>query len=53
MLVQIKAMAKNKFIRGVKQKGNDEMYHLIMTPDALAKLKTDDDFIANLRSAPL
>lgn len=51
MLVEVKAMAKNKFIRGVKQKGNDEMYHVFMTPDALAKLKLDPDFIANLRSA--
>lgn len=51
MLVEIKALMKNKFIRGIKQKGNDEVYHLFMTPDALAKLKMDSDFIANLRSA--
>lgn len=51
MLVNMKAHAKNEFIRGIKQQGNDEVYHVFMSPDALAKLKLDPDFVANLRNA--
>jgi len=44
MLVEAKAYAKNKYIRGVKGPGNQEFYHVFMTPDGIAKLKLDADF---------
>ena len=51
MLVEMKAYAKTNFIRGIKADGNDEMYHVFMHPMALAQLKLDSDYLANLRSA--
>ena len=51
MLVQAKAYARSNFIRGIKGKGNQEYYHVFMTPEGIAKLKLDADFIANLRNA--
>lgn len=50
MLVELKARAKNRRIRGVRA-GGQEVYHILMHPLALAKLKLDSDFLANLRSA--
>lgn len=51
MLVEAKAMAKEKYIRGVRSGGGDEQYHIFMTPLGLAKLKLDADFLANIRHA--
>jgi N4-gp56 family major capsid protein len=51
MLVALKAYAKDQFVRGVKGEGGDEVYHVFMTPQAMAKLKLDPDYIANLRYA--
>ena len=51
MLVQAKAYAKTQYIRGIRGKGNEEYYHVFMHPLALAKLKLDPDYLANLRHA--
>lgn len=51
MLVQLKAYAKDQFVRGVKGEGGEETYHVFLTPQAMAKLKLDPDYIANLRYA--
>lgn len=51
MLVEMKAYAKTQFIRGIRGNGNEEYYHVFMTPQGIAKLKLDTDFIANLRNA--
>ena len=51
MLVEAKALAKEKYIRGVRSGGGDEQYHVFMTPLGLAKLKLDPDFLANIRHA--
>jgi N4-gp56 family major capsid protein len=51
MLVQAKAYAKDNYIRGVKEKGGEESYHLFFSPQAMAKLKLDPDYIANIRWA--
>jgi len=51
MIVKLKAFAKDNYIRGVRGKGNDELFHLFMTPQGMAKLKLDSDFIANVRNA--
>ena len=39
MLVALKAYAKERYIRGVKEAGGEETYHVFMTPTAMAKLK--------------
>ncbi|MGB0969434.1 MAG: N4-gp56 family major capsid protein [Mycobacterium sp.] len=51
MLVRMKAQAKDSYIRGVRGAGNQEMYHVFMSPQGLAALKLDPDFIANVRHA--
>jgi N4-gp56 family major capsid protein len=51
MLVQAKALAKTRMIRGVKGDGNEEYYHCFLHPLAMAKLKLDADYLANLRNA--
>lgn len=51
MLVQAKAKAKESYIRGIRGPGGDEMYHVFLTPTAMAKLKLDTDFLANVRNA--
>lgn len=50
MLVELKAYAKSRYIRGLRGDGGDEMYHVFLSPQAMAKLKLDPDYIANLRS---
>jgi N4-gp56 family major capsid protein len=51
MIVALKAMAKDQYMRGVKGAGGEETFHLFLTPQAMAKLKLDPDYIANLRYA--
>jgi N4-gp56 family major capsid protein len=49
MFVQLKAYAKDRYIRGVNGEGGEETYHAFLTPQAMAKLKMDPDYMANLR----
>ena len=49
--VQMKAYAKDHYIRGVRSKGGDEVFHVFLSPLAMAKLKLDNDFMLNLRHA--
>lgn len=50
--IQAKAYAKDNYIRGTVSKENgDEVYHVFMTPQAMAKLKLDPVFRDNLRHA--
>lgn len=51
MLVQLKAYAKDRYIRGIKESGGEECYHVFFTPQAMAKLKLDPDYMLNLRHA--
>lgn len=51
MLVEMKAYAKTQYIRGIRGQGNEEYFHVFMSPQGLAKLKLDSDFLANIRSA--
>lgn len=52
MLVDLKAKAKEEYIRGVRSgNGIDEYYHVFMTPSGMANLKLDTDFIQNVRNA--
>lgn len=51
MLVEAKALAKEKYIRGIKGPGGQEFYHVFMTPTGMAKLRQDSDYLANVRNA--
>jgi N4-gp56 family major capsid protein len=50
MLVEMKAYAKDRRIRPLKINGM-ESYYVFMHPRAMAKLKLDADFLANIRNA--
>lgn len=51
LFVQLKAYAKDHYIRGVKEAGGEETYHAFLTPTAMAKLKLDSTYLQNLRHA--
>lgn len=51
MLVELKAYAKDNYIRGIKGSGGDEVFHVFMSPQGMAKLKLDSDYLANVRNA--
>ena len=51
MLVLAKAQAKEQYIKGLRGKGGEEVYHVFMNPTGMAKLKLDPDYIANVRHA--
>lgn len=51
MLVDLKARAKENFIRGIRGPGGSEFYHVFMNPRGMAKLRQDADYLANVRSA--
>jgi N4-gp56 family major capsid protein len=50
-LVELKAYAKTQYIRGVRGPRGKETYHVFLDPIAMARLKLDPDYMANLRSA--
>ena len=49
MFVQLKAYAKERYVRGCNEAGNQECYHAFLTPTAMAKLKMDSNYMLNLR----
>lgn len=51
MLVKLKAYAKDNYVRGIKEDGGEETFHVFLTPQAMAKLKLDPTFLQNLRHA--
>lgn len=51
LFVQLKAFAKDQFIRGVKTGGGEEVFHVFLTPQAMARLKLDDTYMQNVRHA--
>lgn len=50
-IVNLKAYAKDHYIRGVRAKGGEETFHMFVTPQGMAQLKLDADFLANIRNA--
>lgn len=50
-IVQLKAYAKDNYIRGIRGAGNEEVYHMFVSPQVMADLKLDSDFLANVRNA--
>lgn len=51
MFVQLKAYAKSRYVRGVKEDGGEETYHAFLSPEAMAKLKMDSNYMLNVRHA--
>lgn len=51
MLVQAKAHARNQFIRPIRGGDGMEVYNVFMTPDGIARLKEDEDFMKAWRQA--
>ena len=49
LFVQLKAYAKDRYMRGVNGEGGEETFHVFLTPQANAKLKMDPDYMLNLR----
>ena len=50
-ILALKAYAKDNYIRGIRGAGNEEVFHLFVTPQVMADLKLDSDFLANVRNA--
>lgn len=51
MLVEMKAKAVNSYIRPIRTDDGVEIYNVFMTPDGIAALKRDPEFIAAWREA--
>lgn len=49
MFVQLKAYAKERYIRPIMGEGGEETYHAFLSPTAMAKLKMDNNYMLNLR----
>jgi N4-gp56 family major capsid protein len=47
--VELKAYAKDRYIRGINGEGGEETFHAFMTPQCMARLKMDQDYMHNLR----
>lgn len=50
-LVWAKAYAKDRYMRGIKTGAGEEVFHVFVTPTAMAQLKLDADYLANVRNA--
>lgn len=51
LFVQLKAYAKDQYLRGIKAPGGEEQFHAFLTPQAMARLKLDSTYMMNVRSA--
>jgi N4-gp56 family major capsid protein len=51
LFVQLKAYAKENYVRGIKESGGEETYHAFLSPMAMSKLKLDPVYRDNLRYA--
>ena len=50
MLVEAKAYAKDRRLKPLRGSNGRELFHVLMHPKAIAKLKLDQEFLANVRS---
>lgn len=51
LFVDMKAKLKDQKVRPIRGSEGKEMYHVFMTPQAMARLKMDPDYMQNLRHA--
>lgn len=51
LFVQLKAYAKDNYIRGIREDGGEETFHVFLSPQGMAKLKLDPTYLLNLRHA--
>jgi hypothetical protein len=49
-IVRLKALAKEKYMRGARVNGGDEEFLFIVGPRSMANLRLDPDFLANARA---
>lgn len=49
LFVQAKAYLKDRYVRGTRVEGGDEVYHAFLSTGAAAKLKLDPTYMQNLR----
>lgn len=49
-LVELRAYAKDRRIKSLRA-GDQELYHVFLSPQCMARLKLDQDFLANIRNA--
>jgi N4-gp56 family major capsid protein len=50
-LVKAKAMAKDRYIRGIRTGAGEEVFHVFVTPTVMSQLKLDPDYLSNVRNA--
>jgi N4-gp56 family major capsid protein len=50
LFVKLKAFAKDEYIRGIREKG-EETFHAFLTPQAYARLKLDPNYLEALKHA--
>ena len=50
-IISLKAKAKDRYIRGIRAGAGEEVFHMFVTPQQMADLKMDEDFINNVRNA--
>lgn len=50
-LVNLKAIAKEKYVRPIRGENGIEFFHVFVTPKAMANLRLDSDYLANVRNA--
>ena len=50
-IVELKTLAKERYIRGIRGAGNEEVYHMFVHPRQMADLKLDTDFLTAVRNA--
>lgn len=53
MFIQLKAYAKENYIRGISEDGGEEVYHAFLSPMAFSRLKQDTTYRDNLRYATM
>ena len=51
LFVQLKAYAKDNYVRGLREDGGEETFHVFLSPQGMAKLKLDPTYLLNLRHA--
>ena len=51
MLVYLKALAKEMYVKPIRGEGGNELYHVFLSPQGMATLKLDPEFLLNVRHA--